>query len=161
MAKFSSAKEISTLPRTYEVQEGSQVVLDCAIAKNPEEDKTLWTKVSGKNRELVYVGDFKMSKDPHFGRRFKNNSLEIVNANKDDEGDYVCQLTAGAGETVVHKLVIQYKPVMDENPETLTVLENTEAKLECKAEGVPAPRYTWERKVSLGSFFNQFYLVSI
>lgn len=83
------------------------------------------------------------------GRRFPNNSLEIVNANKDDEGSYECVHTVGAGNMVTHELVIQYKPIMDENPQTILVQDNNQATVSCKAEGVPKPTYTWDRKVSL------------
>ena len=154
-----SANDITTASKTYEVPEGGRVVLDCFIKANPEEEKTLWTKINknGSN-DLIYVGSFKASKDPHFGARFPNNSLEIVNANKDDEGSYECQVTIGAGNKVTHQLVIQYKPIMDQNPQTIEVMENTEVNLSCKAEGVPKPSYTWERKVSV--FFYQFLKLS-
>lgn len=148
--------DIETKPAIYEVSEGGNLILDCLIKANPEEEKTLWTKINAKGeRDVIYVGAFKVSKDPHFGRRFPNNSLEIVNANKDDEGSYECLMTVGNGNKVTHQLVIQYKPVMDENPQTIEVQENQNVQLNCKAEGVPKPTYTWERKGKIPSNFNK------
>ena len=146
---MSSANVIETKPQTYEVPEGGKLILDCLIKDNPTEEKTLWTKIrKDGQRDLIYVGSFKMSKDPHFGRRFPNNSLEIVNVNKDDEGSYECQLTTGSGNMLTHQLVIQYKPVMDQNPQTIVAIDNSQVTVGCKAEGVPKPSYTWDRKVS-------------
>lgn len=114
----------------------------------------MWTKINKKgDKDPIYVGTFKVSKDPHFGKRYENNSIEIVNANKDDEGSYECLLTidngSGVFTKVTHQLVIQYKPVMDTNPQVMEVLENNVVTIACQADGVPKPNYTWERKVRL------------
>jgi len=108
-----------------------------------------------KEPELIYVGSFKTSKDQHFGVRYPNNSLEIVNANKDDQGQYRCTVTVGSGSSIEHTLSIQFKPEMDQNPENIDVLENQDATIACKAEGLPAPTYVWERKGKVPSNFNK------
>jgi len=154
-----SSEEILTKAQKYEVPEGGRQILDCQIKDNPKEEKTLWTKINSKgDKDVIYVGSFKVSRDPHFGKRFENNSIEIVNANKDDEGTYECLLTMGQESTktkIEHTLVIQYKPVMDTNPQKIEVLEKNLVTIGCEAKGVPEPKYSWERKGKLPEGFNK------
>lgn len=140
VANLSSANDIETRPQIYEVPEGSNLTLNCLVKDDPISDRTVWWKIkSDGQRDVIYVGKFKITREQHIGRRFLNNSLEILNVNKEDEGSYECMHTVGAGNMVTHKLVIQNKPTMDQNSQTSTVLDNNQMTGNCKAEGVPKP----------------------
>jgi len=157
---LSLADEILTKSKIYEVPEGGRVVLDCELKDNPNETRTLWTKIVDEKKDTIYVGTYRYTKDKHFGKRFENNSIEIVNANKDDEGMYECMLTidnnSGIFNTVVHQLVIQYKPIIkDASPQLISIVENADVTISCNAEGVPKPSYTWERKGEWPKNFNK------
>ncbi|KAK4337444.1 hypothetical protein RND71_043648 [Anisodus tanguticus] len=103
------------------------------------------SKQSNLKDPTLFIGQFKSSKDEHIGSRFPNNSIEIINANKEDEGTYTCQLATGQGTIIKHTLKILYKPSITNTNDAINVIEGNTIKLSCETDGQPEPAILWER----------------
>eukprot|EP00118_Oscarella_pearsei_P016938 m.165733 g.165733 ORF g.165733 m.165733 type:complete len:5158 (+) comp38902_c0_seq1:154-15627(+) len=77
----------------------------------------------------------------------RDSSLEINNAQIDDDGVYACEATNDAGvDTAVRYLNVQYEPVMTKRPESRQVVVDQCVVFECNGDGNPKPVVFWERK---------------
>ncbi|CAJ1085442.1 neural cell adhesion molecule L1-like protein isoform X1 [Xyrichtys novacula] len=107
----------------YGVVQGGNVILNCSVFGSPPPSIS-WTR-DGTHETLV-------------GGRFiehHNGSLQIVNAEKDDSGNYVCVAVNLVGKSAVIAVLNVKDPTRIVNPpQDLEIISGTTAQLTCQAE---------------------------
>ncbi|XP_072755806.1 opioid-binding protein/cell adhesion molecule homolog isoform X2 [Anoplolepis gracilipes] len=80
---------------------------------------------------------------------YKNGSLQVLNVQREDSGEYVCQVirpSPWGHVTQVHEIEVMYPPSVKTIPESgeLEVNLGEEVHMQCKAKGVPTPVISWK-----------------
>ncbi|XP_076752883.1 neural cell adhesion molecule fasciclin 2 isoform X2 [Xylocopa sonorina] len=129
---------VKELSNPVDVVEGEDASIQCEANGKPP-PKFTWVK-SLTHQSLSDVDRF--SVDPDTG------VLTIKNVNRDDDGEYQCTATnaAGSGNTNIMVNVI-VKPKIVDFP-NITVVQNQETNLVCKAFGKPPPKVTFKKETS-------------
>uniref|UniRef100_A0A4W5KK04 Cell adhesion molecule L1-like b n=1 Tax=Hucho hucho TaxID=62062 RepID=A0A4W5KK04_9TELE len=100
----------------YSVVQGRDIVMDCKVFIEPPDVTT--ESVEGERFSV-----------------FKNGSLQINQAGKEDSGEYVCFATNSEGKSAITALLDVKDPTqIVEPPQDLYILSGTTAQLTCQAE---------------------------
>uniref|UniRef100_A0A8C7FFU9 protein-tyrosine-phosphatase n=1 Tax=Oncorhynchus kisutch TaxID=8019 RepID=A0A8C7FFU9_ONCKI len=100
----------------YSVVQGRDIIMDCKVFIEPPDDTT--ESVEGERFSV-----------------FKNGSLQINQAGKEDSGEYVCFATNSEGKSAITALLDVKDPTqIVEPPQDLHILSGTTAQLTCQAE---------------------------
>ncbi|XP_039268950.2 hemicentin-1-like [Styela clava] len=76
--------------------------------------------------------------------RFVGDSLELIDLQLDDKGEYMCLATNNAGSDQRKiNLIVQEPPTIGRGPTNITVLANTPVTLPCEVSGTPQPLVRW------------------
>ncbi|XP_046530474.1 hemicentin-2 isoform X1 [Equus quagga] len=112
---------------------GGSVQLDCVVLGDPAPD-------------IRWIKDGLPLQGSHLRHRLQNGSLTIHRTKMDDAGQYQClaENEMGAVEKVV-VLVLQSAPVIQVEPQNVTVRAGDDVALRCQATGEPAPTVEWLR----------------
>ena len=72
-------------------------------------------------------------------------TLVIDHVDFEDEGDYTCEATNGAGiaKSYSIQLTVYAAPYFTKEPQSQTAAEGEDVVFECEAGGFPAPRIIW------------------
>jgi len=131
------------------VTEGDTIELPCIVTRL-QGFVLLWKK----NGNIITVGDQVITHDNsrYFLEAKENgNTLVITAAKLEDEGDYICQVSAFKPTQIHHSVKIRVKPSIQTSPvKSLTVAEGEEARLYCRVvAGHPKPNLKWRKQGEL------------
>ncbi|KAM7446448.1 putative aminophospholipid-translocase [Porites harrisoni] len=111
---------------------GSKVVLEC-LANGSPKPRVTWL------RDGVQVGSQGYS-------IFGESNLMILSVSVENAGTYTCRASAlNREEETTAKLEVHYGPVFTKKPNAVNAYENTNARFECRADGIPKPNITWTK----------------
>uniref|UniRef100_UPI0037E72028 cell adhesion molecule L1-like a isoform X2 n=1 Tax=Semicossyphus pulcher TaxID=241346 RepID=UPI0037E72028 len=119
--------------QAYAVVLGGDIMLNCRVFGSPTPSIS-WTK-DGTHETLV-------------GERFfehQNGSLQIINAEYDDDGNYVCVAISREGESaIIAKLHVKDPTRIVNPPQDMQIISGTTAQLICQAEYSESLQDTFE-----------------
>ncbi|KAF4021468.1 hypothetical protein G4228_013456 [Cervus hanglu yarkandensis] len=139
--------QIRTHPETTVALRGVNVTLTCtAVSSSDSPMSALWRKDS----EALYDADIEnfVRYQQQAGEALEYTSvLHLFNVNFTDEGKYQCIITNHFGSNYSHKakLTVNEMPSFLKTPMDLTIRTGAMARLECAAEGHPAPQISWQK----------------
>jgi len=132
-------------PNTFRIAEGGSTMLPCFV-DNLGDHTVVWRK----GHQVLAAGAMLIIKDDRFKLHDTDNTLELSNIEPQDAGDFVCQISLAAGETleIAHTVEVLVPPRVRPRPEdgNIVVKKGTEVTLECSASGNPVPTITWNRE---------------
>uniref|UniRef100_H0WNU9 Leucine rich repeats and immunoglobulin like domains 2 n=1 Tax=Otolemur garnettii TaxID=30611 RepID=H0WNU9_OTOGA len=126
---------------------GMNVTLLCtAVSSSDSPMSTMWRKDS----EILYDVDIEnfVRYRQQAGEVLEYTSiLHLFNVNFTDEGKYQCIVTNHFGSNYSQKarLTVNEMPSFLKTPMDLTIRTGAMARLECAAEGHPAPQISWQK----------------
>lgn len=107
----------------YAVVQGGDIVLDCSVFGSPPPSIS-WTR----NETVSDIEGERFSVLP-------NSSLQIISAEKDDSGEYVCVASNSEGKsTVTARLDVKDQTKIVNPPQDMQVVSGTAAQLTCQAQ---------------------------
>ncbi|XP_076975975.1 leucine-rich repeats and immunoglobulin-like domains protein 2 isoform X3 [Tamandua tetradactyla] len=139
--------QIRIHPETTVALRGMNVTLTCvAVSSSDSPMSTVWRKDS----EILYDVDVEnfVRYQQQAGEALEYISiLHVFNVNFTDEGKYQCIVTNHFGSNYSHKakLTVNEMPSFLKTPMDLTIRTGAMARLECAAEGHPAPQISWQK----------------
>uniref|UniRef100_A0A8C5KMI0 Leucine-rich repeats and immunoglobulin-like domains protein 2 n=1 Tax=Jaculus jaculus TaxID=51337 RepID=A0A8C5KMI0_JACJA len=139
--------QIRTHPGTTIALRGVNVTLTCtAVSSSDSPMSTVWRKDS----EILYDVDIEnfVRYRQQAGEALEYTSiLHLFNVNFTDEGKYQCIVTNhfGSNYSQKAKLTVNEMPSFLKTPMDLTIRTGAMARLECAAEGHPAPQISWQK----------------
>ncbi|XP_021121356.1 leucine-rich repeats and immunoglobulin-like domains protein 2 isoform X2 [Heterocephalus glaber] len=139
--------QIRIHPETTVALRGINVTLTCtAVSSSDSPMSTVWRKDS----EILYDVDIEnfVRYQQRAGEALEHTSiLHLFNVNFTDEGKYQCIVTNhfGSNYSQKAKLTVNEMPSFLKTPMDLTIRTGAMARLECAAEGHPAPQISWQK----------------
>ncbi|XP_062960499.1 leucine-rich repeats and immunoglobulin-like domains protein 2 isoform X1 [Cynocephalus volans] len=139
--------QIRIHPETIVALRGMNVTLTCtAVSSSDSPMSTMWRKDS----EILYDVDIEnfVRYRQQAGEALEYTSvLHLFNVNFTDEGKYQCIVTNHFGSNYSQKarLTVNEMPSFLKTPMDLTIRTGAMARLECAAEGHPAPQISWQK----------------
>ncbi|KAG8517692.1 Leucine-rich repeats and immunoglobulin-like domains protein 2, partial [Galemys pyrenaicus] len=139
--------QISRHPETTIALRGMNVTLTCtAVSSSDSPMSTVWRKDS----EILYDAEIEnfVRYQQQAGEALEYTSvLNLFNVNFTDEGKYQCIATNHFGSNYSYKakLTVNEMPSFLKTPMDLTIRTGAMARLECAAEGHPAPQISWQK----------------
>ncbi|XP_022238399.1 hemicentin-2-like [Limulus polyphemus] len=125
------------------VQEGSEVLLDCIVQSNPQELSVWW----------LFKG-LPMHSNPKFGILITNYSLSIQNVQKRHKGKFQCIAVNKEGEESSREVFLQviYPPVCKaQEIKTYAALVGSKVRVTCEVEAQPPEvNFRWSINNSFG-----------
>ncbi|XP_035243832.1 leucine-rich repeats and immunoglobulin-like domains protein 2 [Anguilla anguilla] len=135
---------IAEHPETMVALRGTNVTLSCrATSSSDSSMSTAWRK----DGELLYDAQVQNFARYQQGELVYTTVLHLLNVNFTDEGRYQCVVTNhfGSNYSSWAKLTVNELPSFLKTPMDLTIRTGTMARLECAAEGHPAPQIAWQK----------------
>lgn len=139
--------QITAHPETTVALKGMNITLTCIAASSSDSPMSAaWRKDS----EVLYdavVQNFARYRE-HEGALIEYTTvLHLFNVNFTDEGRYQCVVTNHFGSNYSEraKLTVNELPSFVKTPMDLTIRTGAMARLECAAEGHPAPQIAWQK----------------
>ncbi|XP_015450968.1 leucine-rich repeats and immunoglobulin-like domains protein 2 isoform X3 [Pteropus alecto] len=139
--------QIRMHPETTVALRGSNVTLtSTAVSSSDSPMSAVWRKDS----EILYDADIEnfVRYQHQAGEALEYTSvLHLFSVNFTDEGKYQCIVTNHFGSNYSHKakLTVNEMPSFLKTPMDLTIRTGAMARLECAAEGHPAPQISWQK----------------
>ncbi|XP_052586230.1 leucine-rich repeats and immunoglobulin-like domains protein 2 isoform X2 [Peromyscus californicus insignis] len=139
--------QLRTHPESTVALRGVNVTLTCtAVSSSDSPMSTVWRKDS----EILYDVDIEnfVRYRQQAGEALEYTSvLHLFNVNFTDEGKYQCIVTNhfGSNYSQKAKLTVNEMPSFLKTPMDLTIRTGAMARLECAAEGHPAPQISWQK----------------
>ncbi|VFV31472.1 leucine-rich repeats and [Lynx pardinus] len=139
--------QIRMHPETTVALRGTNATLTCtAVSSSDSPTSTVWRKDS----EILYDVDVEnfVRYQQQAGEALEYTSvLHLFNVNFTDEGKYQCIVTNhfGSNYSLKAKLTVNEMPSFLKTPMDLTIRTGAMARLECAAEGHPAPQISWQK----------------
>ncbi|RWS31341.1 cell adhesion molecule-like protein [Leptotrombidium deliense] len=127
---------------TYTVMKGRKLTVHCqgeGIPTPTHQWKKAYRKGGNAAPELIGIVS-----GPHI-YVLENGSLVIIDANKEDEGDYVCDISNGIGSSLssTSSVRVNYPSHFTKNFEVITVREGLKAELICDVIGDKPINVSW------------------
>ncbi|XP_039105023.1 leucine-rich repeats and immunoglobulin-like domains protein 2 isoform X3 [Hyaena hyaena] len=139
--------QIKMHPETTVALRGTNVTLKCtAVSSSDSPMSTVWRK----DNEILYDIDIEnfVRYRQQAGEALEHTSvLHLFNVNFTDEGRYQCIVTNhfGSNYSLKARLTVNEMPSFLKTPMDLTIRTGAMARLECAAEGHPAPQISWQK----------------
>lgn len=139
--------QIRIHPESTVALRGVNVTLACtAVSSSDSPMSAVWRKDS----EILYDADIEnlVRYQQHAGEALEYTSvLHLLSVNFTDEGKYQCIVTNHFGSNYSHKakLTVNEMPSFLKTPMDLTIRTGAMARLECAAQGHPAPQISWQK----------------
>ncbi|XP_076342050.1 lachesin-like [Tachypleus tridentatus] len=100
---------------------------------------------------LLTLHDAVITRNPRFRITHNGHStwvLHIDNVQKDDQGEYMCQINTNPMISQSGYVTVVVPPKIDEDitSSDREVKEGSHVTLQCRASGIPAPNITWRRE---------------
>ncbi|XP_070696002.1 cell adhesion molecule L1-like a isoform X2 [Pempheris klunzingeri] len=107
----------------YAVVLGGDIIMNCSVFSSPPADIT-WTK--GETPGTIGGGRYSV---------FQNGSLQIISAEKNDSGNYVCHAFNSEGHSFVTAVLdVKDSTKIVDPPRDMQIISGTTAQLMCRAE---------------------------
>ncbi|KAG6462274.1 hypothetical protein O3G_MSEX013158, partial [Manduca sexta] len=137
---------ILTQPTSYNVTIGRTLRLECNV--EPDSAVVQWYK----NNVSYFLGNMKTNPE---AVRFSVSSKDLIikDVEKDDIGEYRCELVAGNPVSITHHVVVWEKPSIQKLSATNggSVVEGADLLLTCDVSGLPPPQIVWSREIDNGN----------
>ncbi|KAH0510351.1 Leucine-rich repeats and immunoglobulin-like domains protein 2 [Microtus ochrogaster] len=139
--------QMRTHPESTVALRGANVTLTCtAVSSSDSPMSTVWRKGS----EILYdvdIENFVRYRQQAEEALEYTSVLHLFNVNFTDEGKYQCIVTNhfGSNYSQKAKLTVNEMPSFLKTPMDLTIRTGAMARLECAAEGHPAPQISWQK----------------
>ncbi|XP_050013497.1 leucine-rich repeats and immunoglobulin-like domains protein 2 isoform X3 [Alexandromys fortis] len=139
--------QMRTHPESTVALRGANVTLTCtAVSSSDSPMSTVWRKDS----EILYdvdIENFVRYRQQAEEALEYTSVLHLFNVNFTDEGKYQCIVTNhfGSNYSQKAKLTVNEMPSFLKTPMDLTIRTGAMARLECAAEGHPAPQISWQK----------------
>ncbi|KAG7262291.1 hypothetical protein CRUP_003086 [Coryphaenoides rupestris] len=135
---------ISSHPETAVALRGTNVTLSCVASSSSDSPMTTAWRKDG---EVLYDGRVENYARYQRGELSYTTVLHLHAVNFTDEGRYQCVVTNHFGSNYSHRarLTVNELPSFLKTPMDLTIRTGTMARLECAAEGHPAPQIAWQK----------------
>ncbi|XP_077622903.1 leucine-rich repeats and immunoglobulin-like domains protein 2 isoform X3 [Crocuta crocuta] len=139
--------QIKMHPEMTVALRGTNVTLKCtAVSSSDSPMSTVWRK----DNEILYDIDIEnfVRYRQQAGEALEHTSvLHLFNVNFTDEGRYQCIVTNhfGSNYSLKARLTVNEMPSFLKTPMDLTIRTGAMARLECAAEGHPAPQISWQK----------------
>jgi len=136
-------------PKVVIVNEGDTIRLPCFVDDSDSTKTMIWIwkfgdQILALNERPYDVAASRVKIETGNGA---GNQLVIMMANKEDAGQYVCQVSAAENIFLEHTVKIRVRPEVEPEQELVRVISGSEATLACKVtQGSPMPKVTWRRK---------------
>ncbi|XP_025270557.1 limbic system-associated membrane protein isoform X2 [Camponotus floridanus] len=138
--------DFQSYPTTVKTYENDTVLLPCYV-----EDQGAQTRIKWWREETLLADSSERNRPKESPERiimYQNGTLQILNVQREDSGQYVCQvtrLTSWGGVTQLHKLEVMYPPSVETIPASgeLEVNLGETVYMQCVAKGVPTPIISW------------------
>ncbi|KAG7206790.1 hypothetical protein KM043_000701 [Ampulex compressa] len=139
---------LKSYPTTVRTVENDTVLLPCYV-DNPENAQLRLRWWRG-GISLADSGE-PQHMPPERVRMYSNGSLEVAHVQRNDTGQYVCQVSSPGPwghATQAHEIEVIYPPSVRPIPESgrLDVKLGEKVDMACEAKGVPLPIITWTKK---------------
>eukprot|EP00095_Tigriopus_kingsejongensis_P012321 maker-scaffold1540_size36711-snap-gene-0.4 protein:Tk12321 transcript:maker-scaffold1540_size36711-snap-gene-0.4-mRNA-1 annotation:"lachesin isoform x2" len=128
---------------------GRDAVLACVV-KNLQDYKVAFIHLD--RQMIVTIHNHVITRIPRFEIHHDKHhtwNLHIRNVQKEDQGHYMCQINTDPMLSKVGHLNVVVPPNivdLESSPSAVSVRENHNASLVCKAEGTPEPSIKWQRE---------------
>ncbi|CAL1269478.1 unnamed protein product [Larinioides sclopetarius] len=126
---------------------GKDAILRCVV-ENLGDYKVSWGVVNQKDQLSIGTNVFKGKDRIHVTHSDNSWYLHIKNVTQNDTGYYICQISTNPIKTQAGHLDVVEPPefVTNMTNRNVTVMENTNVTLSCKATGNPPPVIKWKRE---------------
>ncbi|XP_076356581.1 lachesin-like isoform X2 [Tachypleus tridentatus] len=130
------------------IAEGRSLTLACVV-ENLEPYKVSWIHIN--RHMLLSLHDAVITRNPRFRITHNGHStwvLHIDNVQKEDQGQYMCQINTNPMISQSGHVTIVVPPKIDDNTTSSDreVKEGSHVALQCRASGIPTPNITWRRE---------------
>ncbi|KAK0396787.1 hypothetical protein QR680_001854 [Steinernema hermaphroditum] len=147
---LTAAQTITTVQRTFVVDEGDTVDLPCNIEElDIEHAVVIWKR----ERDILFLDEERLESDQRLQllKNGHNYTLSIQNVEPYDAATYYCGITVNSDVEIAHTLKVRVPPSVSISPATnsLRVKEGEDVSLRCLASGNPQPKVTWRKKSSI------------
>ncbi|XP_054724555.1 lachesin-like [Uloborus diversus] len=127
---------------------GKDAVLRCVV-ENLGNHKVMWQKV--KKKLLLSMGTHVFVRNDRIQvttTNFTSWYLHVKNVSLDDIGYYACQINTSPTKSQAGYLNVVEPPefMTNHTSRNVTIMENMDVVLSCKATGNPTPEITWSRE---------------
>ncbi|XP_046880749.1 leucine-rich repeats and immunoglobulin-like domains protein 2 isoform X2 [Hypomesus transpacificus] len=135
---------ITTHPESSTVLRGTNVTLSCLAASSSDSPMAAAWRRDG---ELLYEPEVQTYARFQDGQLLHSSLLHLLHVNFTDEGRYQCVVSNHFGSNYSNRarLTVNELPSFLKTPMDLTLRTGTMARLECAAEGHPAPQIAWQK----------------
>ncbi|GAB1869556.1 Limbic system-associated membrane protein [Camponotus japonicus] len=139
--------DFQSYPTTVKTYENDTVLLPCYVEDQDAQTRMKWWR---EGTILAESGE-RNRPSPERITMYQNGSLQVLNVQREDSGQYVCQVirpTPWGYVTQLHKLEVMYPPSVETIPASgeLEVNLGETVYMECVAKGVPTPIISWRTK---------------
>ncbi|CAG2194105.1 unnamed protein product [Mytilus edulis] len=135
--------------QNYNVNFGNSTVLVCSVIANPTHTTVYWRKIKNGVTTDINVAN---SNNKYSGSTVNNPSLQINNADLNDDGHYVCfaSNSIGTGQSTSAFLdVFGDIPVVTIHSNVYSVLQRSSVTIQCTVSSNPShTSVTWQRTVN-------------
>lgn len=135
---------ITAHPETAVALRGTNVTLSCLASSSSDSPMAVAWRKDG---ELLLEPEVRTYAQYRDGRLLHSSLLHLPLVNFTDEGRYQCVVSNHFGSNYSNraKLTVNELPSFLKTPMDLTIRNGTMARLECAAEGHPAPQIAWQK----------------
>uniref|UniRef100_A0A1I7Z3X9 Limbic system-associated membrane protein n=1 Tax=Steinernema glaseri TaxID=37863 RepID=A0A1I7Z3X9_9BILA len=147
----TSPQVITTIQRTFVVDEGDTVDLPCNIEElDTDHAVVIWKR---ERDTILFLDEERLEQDQRLQllKSGHNYTLSIQNVEPYDAATYYCGITANADIEIAHTLKVQVPPTISISPQAspLLVKQNEDVSLRCLASGNPQPKVSWRKKSNI------------
>nr|XP_050859788.1 fasciclin-2 isoform X4 [Vespula vulgaris] len=121
------------------------------------EDFSILCKVRARpspSVDWLYNGELVKTNDHYI---IDTHALKIKNVQESDDGIYTCRAsvpTTGELRERPIRVEVHVRPIIEERPTPVDVIEGENENIECKAKGKPPPKFTWVKSLTKQNLSN-------
>ncbi|OWF56211.1 Titin [Mizuhopecten yessoensis] len=139
----------------YNVLVGSTATIDCAVNANPSHTSVMWNRITSTGGNIVST-PITIDNINYSGGSVGSPDLNVINANTNDQGFYVCTATNVVGTGTSNQAFLSVTgapPTVTVAQTSYSILTGVTVTLQCSAFGNPAvTSIAWTRSINNGPF---------